>query len=102
MGKQSLPHSPCTRYDARGIALFLLCLLSLPRLSAQTASVSALTVPLILPSAIVFDATGNLYFAETGNHIIRKVDSAGHITDVAGTGAQGFSGDAGLAASATL
>ncbi|WP_353061998.1 Ig-like domain repeat protein [Tunturibacter psychrotolerans] len=102
MGKQSLPHSPRTKYDARGIALLLLCLLSLPRLSAQTASVSALTVPLILPSAIVFDATGNLYFAETGNHVIRKVDTVGNITTIAGTGTQGFSGDLGLATSATL
>jgi sugar lactone lactonase YvrE len=102
MGKQSLPHSPRTKYDARGIALFLLCLLSLSRLSAQTASVSALTVPLILPSAIVFDTTGNLYFAETGNHVIRKVDTVGNITTLAGTGTQGFSGDLGHATSATL
>src|ERR1700722_19170547 len=102
MGKQSLPHSPRTRYDARGIALFLLCLLSLPRLSAQTSSVSALTVPLVLPSAIVFDATGNLYFAETGNHVVRKLDTAGNITTIAGTGTQGFSGDGGSATAATL
>jgi sugar lactone lactonase YvrE len=102
MGKQSLPHSPRTKYDARGIALFLLCLLFVPRLSAQTASVSALTIPLILPSAIVFDATGNLYFAETGNHVIRRVDTVGNITIIAGTGTQGFSGDLGPATSATL
>ena len=102
MVKQSLTHPPRTKYDARGIALFLLCLLSLLRLSAQTASVSALTIPLILPSAIVFDATGNLYFAETGNHVIRKVDTVGNITIIAGTGTQGFSGDLGPATSATL
>ncbi len=102
MGKQSLPHSPRTKYESRGIALFLLCLLSLPRLVAQTASVSALTIPLILPSAIVFDETGNLYFAETGNHIIRKIDSVGNITIIAGTGTQGFSGDSGPATSAAL
>src|ERR1700722_3019975 len=102
MGKHSPPHSPRPRYDARAIALFLLCLLSLPRLSAQTASVSALTVPLILPSAIVFDATANLYFAETGNHVIRRVDTVGNITIIAGTGTQGFSGDLGPATSATL
>jgi sugar lactone lactonase YvrE len=102
MGKQSLPHSPRTKYDARGIALFLLCLLFVPRLSAQTASVSALTIPVILPSAIVFDATGNLYFAETGNHVIRRVDTVGNITIIAGTGTQGFSGDLGPATSATL
>jgi sugar lactone lactonase YvrE len=71
-------------------------------LNAQTPSVSALTVPLILPSAIVFDSAGNLYLAETANHVIRKVDTAGHITTIAGTGTQGFSGDAGPATTAAL
>jgi sugar lactone lactonase YvrE len=103
MGKQSIPHPPRIEYAPLRIALvFLLCLLSHPALPAQTASVSALTVPLILPSAIVFDSAGNLYFAETGNHIIRKVDTAGNITTIAGTGTQGFSGDTGPATSATL
>jgi sugar lactone lactonase YvrE len=46
--------------------------------------------------------TGNLYIAETGNHIIHKVDSTGNITTIAGTGTQGFYGDAGPATSATL
>src|SRR5258708_15766639 len=103
MGKQSLPHPLRTRIVPFRIALaLLLCALSLSRLPAQTPSVSALTVPLILPSAIVFDAAGNLYFAETGNHVIRKLDTTGNITTIAGTGTQGFSGDAGPATSATL
>jgi sugar lactone lactonase YvrE len=103
MGKPSLPHPPRTKYPLRRIALFLLLhLLALSNLFAQTASVSALTMPLILPSAIVFDAAGNLYFAETGNHVIRKVDTVGNITTIAGTGAQGFSGDTGPGISATL
>jgi sugar lactone lactonase YvrE len=111
MGKQSLSHPQRTEYVSRRIALFFLFhLLSLLNLFAQTASqttsetasVSALTVPLILPSAIVFDATGNLYFAEIGNHVIRKVDTVGNITTIAGTGTQGFSGDTGPATSATL
>jgi sugar lactone lactonase YvrE len=103
MGKQSLPHPPRTEYVPRRIALFLLLyLLAAAHLFAQTASVSALTVPLILPSAVVFDAAGDLYFAETGNHVIRKVDPAGNITTIAGSGTQGFSGDSGPAISATL
>jgi sugar lactone lactonase YvrE len=103
MGKQSLPHPPRTRYVPRRIALFLLLyLLSVAHLFAQATSVSALTVPLILPSAVVFDATGNLYFAETGNHVVRKVDTAGNITTIAGTSTQGFSGDTGPATAATL
>jgi sugar lactone lactonase YvrE len=103
MGKQSLPHPLRTRIVPFRIALaLLLCALSLSRLPAQTTSVSALTVPLVLPSAIVFDSAGNLYFAETGNHVIRKVDTSGNLTTIAGTGTQGFSGDTGPATSATL
>jgi sugar lactone lactonase YvrE len=103
MGTQSITHPPRSLHAPLRIALFLLLSLASPLSApAQTASVSALTVPLILPSAIVFDVTGNLYIAETGNHVIRKVDSAGNITTIAGTGAQGFSGDTGPATSATL
>jgi len=103
MGSQSITHPPRSPYAPLRIALLLLLFLASPLIaSAQTASVSALTVPLILPSAIVFDAAGNLYFAETGNHVIRKVDTAGSITTIAGTSTQGFSGDTGRATAATL
>ena len=103
MGTQSITHPPRPSHAPLRIALLLLLFLASPLSApAQTASVSAITVPLILPSAIVFDAAGNLYIAETGNHIIRKVDSTGNITTIAGTGTQGFSGDAGPATSATL
>jgi sugar lactone lactonase YvrE len=71
-----------------------------------TASVRAQTqataLPLLLPSATVFDAQGNLYFAETGNHVVRKLSSAGTISTVAGNGVQGFSGDGGPAVAAEL
>ena len=50
-----------------------------------------------------FDAQGNLYFTEARNHCVRRVDNAtGIITTVAGTGAEGYSGDGGLAVAATL
>lgn len=51
---------------------------------------------------IVRDAAGNLYIADTSNHRIRKVDQAGEITTVAGTGTPGFSGDGGPATEAQL
>ena len=54
------------------------------------------------PAAIAFDPRGNLYIADTFNHLIRKVTPAGFITTVAGNGAAGFSGDGGPATSATL
>ncbi|HEU5341733.1 Ig-like domain repeat protein [Edaphobacter sp.] len=73
--------------------LFALCA------RAQTPATS---VPLVLPSAIAYDAQGNLYIAEAGKHDIRKVDSAGDITTIAGTGTQGFGGDGGSATAAEL
>jgi sugar lactone lactonase YvrE len=100
MGTQSTTHPPRSLHAPLRIALLLLLSLASPRLAA--AQTSSLTVPLILPSAIVFDDAGNLYLAETGNHVIRKIDLTGNITTIAGTGTQGFSGDAGPATSATL
>lgn len=54
------------------------------------------------PSSIAFDATGNIYISDNGNHRIRKINSAGIITTVAGTGMYGFSGDNGPATDAQI
>jgi len=55
------------------------------------------------PGGAALDATGNLYFADTSNHRVRRVDAAsGIITTVAGNGSQGFSGDGGPATAARL
>lgn len=51
---------------------------------------------------VAVDAAGNLYIADEATHRIRKVDTAGIITTVAGTGSPGFSGDGGPAAAAQL
>ncbi len=63
---------------------------------------SAAQAQLDEPSALVFDVSGNLYIADAGNHAVRKVDTAGLITTVAGTGKAGFSGDGGAAVRAEL
>ena len=48
------------------------------------------------------DRLGNLYIADYGNHRVRRVDQAGLVTTVAGTGGEGYSGDGGPATSAQL
>jgi DNA-binding beta-propeller fold protein YncE len=55
------------------------------------------------PFDVVFDAAGNLYFSDTFNHRIRRVDAAsGIVTTVAGSGEAGYSGDGGPASQASL
>jgi sugar lactone lactonase YvrE len=54
------------------------------------------------PSGVAVDVSGSLYVADTYNHRIRKVDTAGVITTVAGTGSSGYSGDNGPATAAML
>jgi len=54
-----------------------------------------------VPRGISYDGT-NLYIAEEGNSLIRKVDAAGNTSNLVGTGIAGFSGDGGPAASAQL
>jgi hypothetical protein len=52
---------------------------------------------------IAYDKAGNLFFADTGNQVIRKIDTAGIVHRVAGTaGMPGFTGDGGPALSAKL
>ncbi|MBI3951846.1 MAG: hypothetical protein HY314_15465 [Acidobacteria bacterium] len=55
-----------------------------------------------LPQDVALDQAGNVYIADFANHRIRRVDSAGIITTLAGTGASGFSGDGGPADQASL
>ena len=55
------------------------------------------------PFDIAFDPGGNLYFSDTFNHRIRRVDvRTGIITTCAGSGAAGYSGDGGPAIRAQL
>ena len=62
----------------------------------------AVVAKLFWPSGLAVDGSGNLYIAEYNNHRVRKVDTSGTITTVAGTGVKGFSGDNGPATEARL
>src|SRR5262249_36809899 len=45
---------------------------------------------------------GNLYFCDTNNHAVRRLDANGTITTIAGTGRLGYTGDNGPADHAQL
>lgn len=55
---------------------------------------------LLAPAGVAYDAAGNLYIAEIAR--IRRIDSAGVITTIAGTGVAGYSGDGGPASEAKV
>lgn len=54
------------------------------------------------PQGVCLDAQSNLYIADSGNHVIRKVAPSGVITTIAGRGESWFGGDGGSATSAWL
>lgn len=55
-----------------------------------------------LSSNLYVDAAGNILFADTYNERVRKINTSGIITTIAGTGVAGYSGDGGLATAAQL
>jgi DNA-binding beta-propeller fold protein YncE len=93
-------------------SLAILCSLlgTLPAGAAQTALVAgggsagdgvpATQAKLEKPFAITFDSAGNLYIGEYEGCRVLKVDSAGILTTLAGTGEKGFAGDGGPAIAA--
>jgi uncharacterized protein (TIGR03437 family) len=54
------------------------------------------------PVALVLDPAGNLYFADSVNQRVRKINASGIITTVAGNGLDSYSGDGGPAVSASF
>jgi Bacterial Ig-like domain (group 3)/MBG domain (YGX type)/NHL repeat len=54
---------------------------------------AATTLSLNAPSYIVFDSNGNQYLSDTLNNCVRKIDTAGNMTTVAGLAVSGQSSD---------
>lgn len=54
------------------------------------------------PRDVAVDRASNIYIADTGNSRIRRIDTNGVITTVAGNGASTFSGDGGAATAAAI
>jgi hypothetical protein len=54
------------------------------------------------PTDLALDAIGNLYIADEKNKVVRKIDIAGNVSTIAGTGIAGYNGDGGLATLAEL
>lgn len=62
----------------------------------------AVLAELASPKGISVDDVGNLYIADSNNGRIRKVDTSGNITTIAGNGNHQFTGDNALAIEAEL
>jgi uncharacterized protein (TIGR03437 family) len=54
------------------------------------------------PMGLALDSAGDLYIADYGNNVVRKVSKSGVIATAAGNGSPGYSGDGGAATAAAL
>jgi len=64
-------------------------------------NIAATAASVSFPQGVAIDASGNVYIAESDNRV-RKVDTSGNITTIAGTGVDATSGDGGLATAASV
>eukprot|EP01038_Epipyxis_sp_PR26KG_P020324 gene20324-28775_t len=71
-------------------------------LSANGDGSAATAATFALPWFVITDTSNNVYVADDDNNKIRKIDPSGIITNFAGTGISGYSGDGGAATAANL
>jgi hypothetical protein len=62
----------------------------------------AISAGFTLPASVARDAKGNVYVSDSYGCRIRKIDTAGIISTIVGTGICGFSGDGGQASAARI
>lgn len=62
----------------------------------------AVNAKINFPLGIKIDNENNIYFVDNNNHCIRKINTNGIISTVAGTGLSGYTGDGSLATNAKL
>ena len=63
---------------------------------------AATAATLFFPTSVFVSSSNEIYISDNQNNVIRKVNIAGIITTIVGTGTKGFSGVGGAATSATL
>lgn len=63
---------------------------------------AALQASLLFPNRVAVDTIGNVYISDQGNNRVRRVDTSGIITTVAGNGTVGSTGDGGPGTQASL
>jgi streptogramin lyase len=54
------------------------------------------------PVGVSVDKSGNVYLVDVYNRRVRKINTAGHIVTIAGTGVDGYTGDGSLGTSAEI
>lgn len=65
-------------------------------------NVAAASSTLEAPTAVTSDRFGNVYFIEQTRHRVRRIDTNGILTTIAGTGSAGFNGETGAALATQL
>ncbi len=70
--------------------------------NSAVSNYSATSPTFSMPRGLISDQAGNLYLADAGNHVIRKIATDGSMTTVAGNGSGATGGDGSAATSASI
>jgi sugar lactone lactonase YvrE len=95
-------HRNCPQRRWRLVAPLLLILVAHGIFAGSGVILAQQAPKLLLPSAIAYDASGNLFIVDTARNQVLESTVGGAFNIVVGTGVQGFGGDGGAATSALL